>query len=107
MPASAIDTYRLLNALKATGKSANYTAEEIAGAVDAAQQGSELVTKSLFEARMNAFEAKFDAKLDALRAEIRAELKSGLMQNLLWLSGIMLASNGAVIALLARLAGVV
>ena len=116
MSITAIDTYRLLNALKATGKGANFTAEEIAGAIDVAQQGTELLTKPMFEARMDAFEArmnafdvrldvfdaKFEAKLDAVRSDIKAEVKSSQVQNLLWLSGIMLVSNGAVIAMLAR-----
>jgi hypothetical protein len=53
-----------------------------------------------FEARMDAF----DAKLDALRIDIKAEVKSSQVQLLLWLSGIVLASNGIVIALLGRLA---
>ena len=43
----------------------------------------------------------FDAKLDAFRADIKAEVKSSQMQNLLWLAGIMLVSNGMVIAVLA------
>ena len=109
MSTVAIDTYKLLVALKATGKSANFSAEELAKAIDVAQEGAELLTKSVFEARMAAFEArmdafdvKLDAKIDALRAEVKAELKASQMQSLLWLSGIMLASNGAVIALLAR-----
>ena len=149
MSTLAIDTYRLLTALKGTGKSANFTAEEIAGAVHVAQEGAELLTKAefgvrmdafdarmnafearmdAFEARMNAFEArmdafvarmdafvkrlddleaKFEAKLEALRADIKAEVKASQVQNLMWLSGIVLASNGVVIALLARLAHVV
>ncbi|HEY4139740.1 MAG TPA: hypothetical protein VGN65_14860 [Casimicrobiaceae bacterium] len=52
--------------------------------------------------RFDALEAKFDAKLDFVRADIKAEVKASQVQNLLWLSGIILASNGAVIALLAR-----
>jgi hypothetical protein len=59
-----------------------------------------------FSVRMDAMEAKFDAKLDALRAEIKAEIKASQVQNLMWLSGIVLASNGVVIALLGRLAHV-
>ncbi|MFI4887761.1 MAG: hypothetical protein ACHP7B_03340 [Burkholderiales bacterium] len=58
-----------------------------------------------FDARMDRLEARmtvFDAKIDAMRADIKAEVKSSQVQNLLWLSGIMLASNGAVIAVLAR-----
>ena len=121
MSTVAIDTHRLLRALKSTGKSANFTAEEIADAVDVAQEGGEWVTRGhfdtgmagvdarmvAFDARMVAFDAKldaFDAKLDAVRADIKAEVKASQMQNLLWLSGIMLASNGAVIAVLARAA---
>ena len=128
MSTVAIDTHRLLRALKSTGKSANYTAEEIADAVDAAQEGGEWVTRSHFDAtmagvdarmggfdaRMRGFDARmdrlearmevFDVKIDAMRAEIKAEVKGSQMQNLLWLSGIMLASNGAVIAVLARAA---
>ena len=135
MSTLAIDTYRLLTALKGTGKSANFTAEEIAGAVHVAQEGAELLTKAefgvrmdAFDARMNAFEArmdafvarmdafvkrlddleaKFEAKLEALRADIKAEVKASQVQNLMWLSGIVLASNGMVIALLARLAHVI
>ncbi|MHB8493625.1 MAG: hypothetical protein ACYC9Z_09940 [Casimicrobiaceae bacterium] len=128
MSTVAIDTHRLLRALKSTGKSANFTAEEIADAVDVAQEGGEWVTRSHFDAtmagvdarmagvdaRMASFEARmdrlearmdvFDAKIDAMRADIKAEVKSSQMQNLLWLSGIMLVSNGAVIAVLARAA---
>ncbi|HEY2816063.1 MAG TPA: hypothetical protein VGK44_02900 [Casimicrobiaceae bacterium] len=52
--------------------------------------------------RFDALEAKFDAKLDFVRADIKAGVKASQVQNLLWLSGIILASNGAVIALLAR-----
>ena len=104
MSTVAIDTYKLLSTLKASGKSANFTAEEIAHAIDVAQQGTELLTKSVFESRMAAFEAKCDAKFDALRAAIKAEVKASQTQSLLWLSGIMLASNGAVIAVLARAA---
>jgi hypothetical protein len=89
----AIDTHRLLRALKSTGKSANFTAEEIADAVDVAQEGGEWVTRS-----------HFDAKIDAMCADIKAEVKASQMQNFLWLSGIMLVSNGAVIAVLARAA---
>ena len=121
MSTVAIDTHRLLRALKSTGKSANFTAEEIANAVDVAQEGGEWVTRSHFDAtmagvdarmagldaRMDRLEARmdvFDAKIDAMRADIKAEVKSSQMQNLLWLSGIMLVSNGAVIAVLARAA---
>ena len=114
MSTVAIDTHRLLRALKSTGKSANFTAEEIADAVDVAQEGGEWVTRSHFDAtmagvdaRMAAFDARmdvFDAKIDAMRADIKAEVKASQMQNLLWLSGIMLVSNGAVIAVLARAA---
>ena len=155
MSALAIDTYRLLTALKGTGKSANFTAEEIAGAVHVAQEGGDLLTKAdfalrmdafeermdafgarmdafekrmdAFDARMDAFDARmdafvermdafiarmvameerFDAKLEAVRADLRAEIKASQTQNLLWLSGLVLASNGMVIALLARLAHV-
>jgi hypothetical protein len=128
MSTLAIDTYRLLTALKGTGKSANFTAEEIAGAVHVAQEGAELLTKSdfgvrmdgfdarmdAFDARMDAFvkriddlEAKFEAKLEAVRADIKAEVKASQVQSLMWLSGIVLASNGMAIALLARMAHVV
>ena len=102
MPTPAIDTRKLLKALKATGKSANFTAEEIADAVDVAQEGAELLTKPVFEARM----ALFDARMEAMRSDIKAEVKSSQLQNLMWLSGIVLASNGVVIALLGRLAHV-
>ena len=37
MSASVIDTYKLLSSLKATGKDANYTAEELVNAIDVAQ----------------------------------------------------------------------
>ena len=132
MSTLAIDTYRLLTALKATGKDANFSADEIANAIGVAQEGAELLTASVFDARMAAFDARmtarmdafdarmdafdarmnafdvklsaFDVKLDALRADIKAEVKASQLQNLLWLSGIMLASNGAVIALLGRAA---
>ena len=56
---------------------------------------------------MNATETNLDAKLDAVRADIKADVKAGQVQSFMWLSGIMLASNGMVIALLARLAHVV
>jgi hypothetical protein len=116
MSTLAIDTFKLLTALRATGKSANFSAEEIANAIRAAQEGAELLTMSVFEARMAAFEArmvafearmdafdvKLDARLEALRADIKAEVKTSQVQSLLWLSGIMLVSNGAVIAMLAR-----
>ena len=130
MASAAIDSYKLLTALKATGKDANYSAEELANAVTVAQEGSEILTKPTFDvamtaidarfkavdARFDALESKFDArfgtidvkfdsidtKFDSLRADIKAEVKSSQLQNLLWLSGIVLASNGAVIALLAR-----
>ena len=114
MSTLAIDTYRLLTSLKGTGRDSNFTAEEIAHAIHAAQEGTELLTRREFEERMAAFEASFDAKLDALearleafRADIKAEVKAGQLQNLMWLSGIVLASNGIVIALLARIAHVV
>lgn len=102
MPTPAIDTRKLLKALKATGKSANFTAEEIADAVDVAQEGAELLTKPVFEARM----ALFDARMEAMRGDIKADVKASQVQNLMWLSGIVLASNGVVIALLGRLAHV-
>jgi hypothetical protein len=50
--------------------------------------------------------ANFTAE-EALRADIKADVKSRQVQILLWLSGIVLASNGMVIALLARLAGAI
>ena len=114
MSAGVIDTFKLLSSLKATGKDANYTAEEIVGAIDVAQHAIELLTVPVFESRMSVIDAKFDAievkfdafeaKLDAFRADIKAEVKSSQMQNLLWLAGIMLVSNGMVIAVLARAA---
>jgi len=135
MSTLAIDTYRLLAALKGTGKSANFTAEEIAGAVHVAQEGADLLTRADFGVRMDAFEKRmeafdarmdafvermdafvarmvameerFDAKLESVRADLRAEIKASQTQNLLWLSGLVLASNGMVIALLARLAHVI
>ncbi len=131
MSTVGIDTHKLRRALKSTGKSANFTAEEIADAVDVAQEGAELLTRSHFDAKMAGFDARmagidarmagfdarmdrldarmevFDAKLELVRADIKAEVKVSQMQNLLWLSGIMLVSNGAVIAVLARAARLV
>lgn len=114
-----MDTYRLRSALKATGKSANFTADEIADAIDVSQEGADLLTRADFDATMERFNARvagfdarmdrlearmtvFDAKIDLLRAEIKAEVKASQTQILLWRSGIMLVSNGAVIAVLAR-----
>lgn len=54
----------------------------------------------LLDARMDTF----DAKLDTMRAEMRLELKSGQLQTIYALAGIILVSNGAVIALLGRVA---
>ena len=152
MAAEAIDSYKLLTTLKATGKDANYSAEELANAFRVAQEGADLLTRAQFESRMEvvderfktidarfdaletkfearfsemdskfearfgemdskfgsleskfgSLETKFDSKFDFLRADIKAEVKASQLQNLLWLSGIILASNGAVIALLAR-----
>ena len=135
MSTLAIDTYRLLTTLKGTGKSANYSAEEIANAIHAAQEGTDVLTRAefgvrmdsfearmdsfearmdSFEARIDSFEAHVDAKIDAKVATIRTEiealrtdLKASQLQNLMWLSGIVLVSNGATVALLARLAHVV
>ena len=114
-----MDTYRLRTALKATGKSADFTADEIANAIDVSQEGADLLTRADFEARMAGIDGRmagfdtrmerlearmdvFDAKIDLLRAEIKAEVKASHTQILMWLSGIMLVSNGAVIAVLAR-----
>ncbi|HEX6136814.1 MAG TPA: hypothetical protein VF059_04105 [Casimicrobiaceae bacterium] len=112
-----LDTYRLVTSLKSTGKNANFTAEEIASAIDVSQQGSDVLTKSAFDVAIAEVDARFarieavlgtsDARFDTLRADIKAEVKSSQVQNLLWLSGIVLASNGMVIALLARLAGAI
>ena len=128
MSTLAIDTYRLLTTLKGTGKSANYSAEEIANAIHAAQEGTDVLTRAefgvrmdsfearmdSFEARIDSFEAHIDAKIDAkvatIRTEIealRSDLKSSQLQNLMRLSGIVLVSNGATVALLARLAHVI
>lgn len=163
MVSLAIDPYRLLTALKGTGKSANYSAEDLANAMQVAQEGGELLTRTefgvrmdafdarmdrfdarmdgfdarmdafetrmdAFDARMDAFEkrmdafgermdtfiarmdamgARFDAKLEAVRADIKADVKAGQVQGFMWLSGIVLASNGMVVALLARLAHVI
>ena len=93
MPATAIDTNRLFRALKATGKSEHFFAEDLLGAFDAAQGEGDLVTRG-----------NFDARLDTMRAEMRLELKSGQLQSIYWLAGIVLISNGAVIALLGRVA---
>ncbi|HLX30367.1 MAG TPA: hypothetical protein VKV24_17960 [Casimicrobiaceae bacterium] len=57
--------------------------------------------KSIFETRMARLEAWFEMLRAQMKAELKAEVKSGLLQNLTWLSGIVLASNGMVIALLA------
>ena len=71
-----------------------------------------MLTKVVFETKMGSIDARFDAidarfdaidaKFEFLRADIKAEVKASQVQNLLWLSGIILASNGTVIALLAR-----
>ena len=66
MSTVAIDTHKLRRALKSTGKSANFTAEEIADAVDVAQEGAELLTRSHFDAKMAGFDARmagFDARV--------------------------------------------
>jgi hypothetical protein len=58
-----------------------------------------------FDARMDRLETRMDvsdAKIDLLRAEIKAEGNPSHTRILMWLSGIMLVSNGAVIAVLAR-----
>jgi hypothetical protein len=65
---------------------------------------------SEFGARMAKFDARmdaFDAKLEQMRADIKAAVKASQLQNLFWLSGIVLASNGIVVTLLARLARLV
>jgi hypothetical protein len=49
----------------------------------------------------------FSARMEAWRADIKADVKASQLQNLLWLSGIVLASNGMVIAFLARVAHLV
>lgn len=149
MSSLVIDPYRLLTALKGTGKGANYSAEDLANAMQVAQEGGELLTRTEFGVRMDAFEARldafdarldgfearldafekrmdafedrldtfiarmeamgarFDAKLEAVRADIKADVKAGQVQSFMWLSGIVLASNGMVIALLARLTHVI
>jgi tetrahydromethanopterin S-methyltransferase subunit G len=69
------------------------------------QEGSELVTVPVFEASMREIDSRFDTletKMELVRADVKSEVKSSQLQNVLWLSGIILASNGAVIALLAR-----
>ena len=111
MGAGVIDPYKVLATLKATGKDANFTAEEIVNAIGVSQQGADLLTVPIFDARINELDAKvnelravFDAKINELRADIRADVKASQMQNLLWLAGIMLVSNGAVITVLARAA---
>ena len=95
MATAVIDIYRFVTALKGTGKGANFTAEEIANAIDVSQ-GADLLTMTALE-----------AKLDVLGAELKAEIKASQVQILMWLSGIVLASNGIVIAFLARLTHVV
>jgi hypothetical protein len=50
--------------------------------------------------------AEFKADMQVIRADIRADVKAGHVQSLMWLSGIVLASNGLVIAFLGRLAHV-
>ena len=116
-----LDTYRLVSALKGTGKNANFTAEEIASAIDASQRDSDVLTRSAFDATMARCEAAFEArlagleakdvgleaKIELVRADIKAEVRTTQVQTLMWLGGIMLASNGAVIALLARMAHVI
>ena len=83
MAKAALDSYKRLTALKAVFDAARVAIDARFGAVDAK------------------FDA-MDAKLEFLRADIKAEVKASQLQNLLWLSGITLASNGIVIALLAR-----
>lgn len=147
MSTTVIDTDRILGSLRATGKTANFTAEEIAQAFDAGQEGTDLLTRAEFgvtmaefdshvvglevrvgalegrmgklelrmdklevrmdklETRMGRLEARmdvFEVKLDALQFEIRAEIRSSQVQTLLWLSGLILVSNGALIGVLAR-----
>ena len=105
MATEAIDSYKLLATLKATGKDSNYSAEDLANAFRVAQEGADVLTKVVFETKMGSIDARFDAidaKFEFLRADIKAEVKASQVQNLLWLSGIILASNGTVIALLAR-----
>ena len=46
MATSATDSYKLLSTLKATGKASDFTAEELANAIDVAQAGAEFVTVS-------------------------------------------------------------
>ena len=114
MSATAIDTNRLIRALKATGKSENFSAEDLVGAFDVAQSDGDLVTRTYFDARLTGVEARFerlearldnfDAKLDTMRAEMRLWLKSGQLQSFYWLACIILVGNGAVIALLGRVA---
>jgi hypothetical protein len=61
MTASVIDAYTLLTSLKATGKDANYTAEELVNAFGVAQVAVDLLTVPVFESRMSVVDAKFDA----------------------------------------------
>ncbi|MBS0327861.1 MAG: hypothetical protein JSS46_15130 [Proteobacteria bacterium] len=170
MASVAIDTNRLFRALKATGKSENFSAEDLVSAFDAAQSEGDWVTRAYFDARISGVDANgaalgmrmdslevrmdglerrmdslevrmdglerrmdslevrmdglerrmtqvearlerlearmdvFDAKLDTMRAEIRLDVKSGQLQNLFWLAGIILVSNGALIAMMGRIA---
>jgi hypothetical protein len=85
-----LDTYRFVTALKGTGKNANFTAEEIARAIDVSQQGSDVLTKSAFDVAMAGIDTRFarleatlgtsDAKFETLRADIKAEVKSSQVQ---------------------------
>src|SRR5436190_21357484 len=69
MATAAIDSYKLFTTLKATGKDANYSAEELANAFRVAQEGADLLTTAQFEPRMGVVDERFktiDARFDAV-----------------------------------------
>src|SRR5206468_8553138 len=75
MATEAIDSYKLLTTLKATGKDANYSAEELANAFRVAQEGADLLTTAQFESRMGVVDERFktiDARFDALETKFEA-----------------------------------
>jgi hypothetical protein len=70
-----LDTYRLVTALRSTGKNANFTAEEIASAIDVSQQGSDVLTRSAFEVTMAGVDARF-SRVDAAMGNFDARLEA-------------------------------
>ena len=71
MATSAIDSYKLLSTLKATGKDSNFTAEELVNAIGVAQEGADLVTVAVFDAKMNELRAELRADMKELRADMK------------------------------------